>query len=271
MPNFTEANALEVPACRAGDRVIGSFVDAITLDGAIEKLILWATNRSSAYVCIANVHMLTSARNDDSLRSALDQSDMTLADGMPIAWALSAVMRQRQERITGPDLMWRYLKVAEEHGHRVFFYGSTVKTLNKLRSSLEAEFPKLLIAGTISPPFGALTEDEERRHADTINCAGTNIVFVGLGCPKQEKWMKRQKGRIAAPMVGVGAAFDYHSGNLRRAPNWMQRSGMEWLYRLYQEPRRLWRRYLTSNSVFVFLACGQLLASSGKTSKRGQQ
>jgi N-acetylglucosaminyldiphosphoundecaprenol N-acetyl-beta-D-mannosaminyltransferase len=156
--------------------------------------------------------------------------------------------------------MWKYLSVAQSNQQKVFFYGSTESTLRKLRDVLRAQFPRLQIAGIYSPPFRPLSAEEDAQIVQNINRSGANIVFVGLGCPKQEKWMADHRGRIHAVMLGVGAAFDYHAGVIKRAPLWWQRHGLEWLYRLLSEPRRLFKRYLITNTLFLIGFSRQLLS-----------
>jgi N-acetylglucosaminyldiphosphoundecaprenol N-acetyl-beta-D-mannosaminyltransferase len=190
--------------------------------------------------------------NDVEFKIAVNNADMATPDGAPIAWALRRLGHAAQERINGPDLMMKYLAEAERLGQTVFFYGSTESTLAKLRVELAKQFPTLRIGGTCSPPFRALTRAEDDQVVNMINESGANVVFVGLGCPKQEKWMADHRGRINAVMIGVGAAFDYHAGVIKRAPLWWQRNGLEWLYRLGSEPRRLFKRYMVTNTLFVF-------------------
>jgi len=177
---------------------------------------------------------------------------MALPDGAPVAWSLQQSGFPEQQRINGPDLMWRYMRVAEELGQSVYFYGSSEETLRQLRQSVARQFPTLRVAGMMSPPFRELSAEEDQAHVDAINRSGAHVVFVGLGCPKQEVWMAQHKGRVQGVMLGVGAAFDYHAGTLRRAPVWMQNHGLEWAYRLASEPRRLFKRYLVTNTTFVW-------------------
>ncbi|HZV97349.1 MAG TPA: WecB/TagA/CpsF family glycosyltransferase, partial [Methylophilaceae bacterium] len=164
-----------------------------------------------------------------------------------------------QERINGPDLMWKYCALAEQRRELIFFYGNTQETLDALVKKLKAAFPKLQIAGAYSPPFRTLTPQEDANIVTKINHSGARVVFVSLGCPKQELWMAEHRGRIHAVMIGVGAAFDYHAGTVKRAPLWMQRRGLEWLHRLCSEPRRLWKRYLVTNTLFMWGALWQLV------------
>ena len=236
---------------RDGAPVLGSFIDAVSWDDAVDRLVQWGGRRESRYVCICNVHSVVTATQDAEFRDVIEQADMATPDGAPVAWALRRAGYDTQERINGPDLMWKYLAEAERRGQVVFFYGGTEHTLEKLRQAMARAFPALKIGGLVSPPFRSLSAQEDQAYTDQINAAGTAVLFVGIGCPKQEKWMATHRGRVNAVMVGVGAAFDYHAGTIKRAPLWMQRSGLEWFHRLLSEPRRLWKRYLVTNSIFV--------------------
>lgn len=236
---------------RKGEAVLEAFIDALTWEDALQQITQWAGARESRYVCICNVHSVVTTTNDVEFKIAVNNADMATPDGAPVAWALRRLGHPAQERINGPDLMMKYLAEAERLGQSVFFYGSTEATLAQLRIALAARFPGLRIAGTHSPPFRPLTREEDDRIVDMINESGANAVFVGLGCPKQEKWMAEHRGRIRGVMIGVGAAFDYHAGVIKRAPLWWQRNGLEWLYRLGSEPRRLFKRYMVTNTLFV--------------------
>lgn len=232
-------------------RVLTVPIDVIDWRRAVGNLVLWGGSRKSAIVCICNVHMTVTAGQDDELARVLDLAEMVTPDGAPVAWALRQMGAVDQERINGPDLMWRYLAEAERLGQIVFFYGGMEETLQALKKSMLGAFPNLKIGGMVSPPFRTLTTEEDQGYVDQINAAGTAVLFVGLGCPKQEKWMQAHRGRVSAVMVGVGAAFDYHAGTIKRAPMWMQRYGLEWFHRLCSEPRRLWKRYLVTNTLFI--------------------
>ncbi|MCW7537296.1 WecB/TagA/CpsF family glycosyltransferase [Aquabacterium sp. A7-Y] len=248
--------------------VLGSPIDALSWSEAVGRLVDWGARRDSRYVCIVNVHSVVTATQDSEFRSVIDQADMSTPDGAPVAWALRHAGFSGQERINGPDLMWKYCAEAERLGQVVFFYGGTEQALEKLKQALQRAFPRLRIGGLVSPPFRALTAEEDQADVDRINAAGTAVLFVGMGCPKQEKWMAAHRGRVQAVMVGVGAAFDYHAGTIKRAPLWMQRSGLEWFYRLMSEPRRLWKRYLVTNSIFVMRMLPQVIA--GRAAPRGR-
>lgn len=203
--------------------------------------------------------MVTTTR-DPEFKIVINNADLSAPDGAPVAWALRHLGYASQQRISGPDLMWRYLSRAERLGQSVFFYGSTDATLEKLKTAVARQFPQLAVCGTCSPSFQMQSAEEDEAEVDAINRSGANVVFIGLGCPKQERWMAAHCGRIHAVMIGVGAAFDYHAGTIRRAPLWWQEHGLEWLYRLYSEPRRLFKRYLVTNTLFVIGIARQLLA-----------
>lgn len=236
---------------RNGHAVLEAFIDALSWDEAIGQITRWGAAGESRYVCICNVHSVVTTTRDVEFKVAVNNADMATPDGAPIAWVLRRLGHPGQERINGPDLMMKYLAEAERLDQAVFFYGSTEPTLQKMRVALARKFPLLRIAGMHSPPFRPLTREEDEAIVNMINASGANVVFVGLGCPKQEKWMYDHRGRVHAVMIGVGAAFDYHSGVVKRAPLWWQHNGLEWLYRLGSEPRRLFLRYLVTNTLFV--------------------
>jgi N-acetylglucosaminyldiphosphoundecaprenol N-acetyl-beta-D-mannosaminyltransferase len=246
---------------RKGEPVLEAFVDALSWDETIDQITQWGAAHESRYVCICNVHSVVTTTTDVEFKIAVNNADLATPDGAPIAWALRWLGHPKQQRINGPDLMMRYLAEAERLGQSVFFYGSTDTTLTKLRSALALQFPGLHVSGSYSPPFRQLTLEEDEGAVNMINDSGANVVFVGLGCPKQEKWMADHRGRVNAVMIGVGAAFDYHAGVVKRAPLWWQRNGLEWLYRLGSEPRRLFRRYMVTNTLFVVGFVRQILAS----------
>jgi N-acetylglucosaminyldiphosphoundecaprenol N-acetyl-beta-D-mannosaminyltransferase len=238
--------------------VLGVPIDVLSWDTAVARIAHWARERQSRIISICNVHVVVTAIQDAAFRRVIEDADMATADGMPVAWMLRRLGFAGQQRINGPDLMWKYCAHAAANGEAIFLYGSTPETLAILRTRLLAAFPALTIAGMIAPPFRPLTEAEDAEIVDTINRSGAGTVWVGLGCPKQEHWMAAHRGRINAVMVGVGAAFDWHAGTVKRAPLWMQHNGLEWLHRVASEPRRLWKRYLVTNMLFVIGAALQL-------------
>lgn len=211
-------------------------------------------------VNVCNVHSVMSARRDRDLAAALDAGDISTPDGMPLVWALRSFGFKAQTRVNGTALTEQALRHGLDRGWRHFFYGSTPETLELLRARLGETYPKLEIAGTYSPPFRALTAAERATVIATIMDSGTDIVWVGLGMPKQEKWMHDMRADLPGTiLVGVGAAFDFLAGTKPQAPAWMQRFGLEWLFRLATEPRRLWRRYLWNNPAYLVLWGMQLV------------
>lgn len=206
------------------------------------------------YICVSNVHTTVTAYEDPDYRQVQNGAVMALPDGGP----LSAYSRRcgfpQAQRVTGPDLMRRILEESAEHGWRHYFYGSTEQTLDALRGWIARRYPGAVIAGMYSPPFRPMTPEEDEEIVRKINETSPDFVWVGLGAPKQERWMAAHRGRVHALMLGVGAAFDYEAGNIRRAPEWMQKHSLEWLYRMMQDPRRLIGRYLNTNLKFLWWA-----------------
>ncbi len=242
---------MRVVAPKIGASVLGVHIDALTWDGAQARILSWARGHESRYVCICNVHSIVTGGRDADFHRVLNDSDLATPDGMPLVWWLRRAGFRNQARIEGPELMLRLCELAAREGISVFLYGGSESSLHLLQERMLVRFPELRIVGAISPPFRTLTPEEDAQISENINRSGAGLVFVGLGCPKQEAWMWRRRGQVHAVMIGVGAAFDFHAGRLQRAPCWMQRSGLEWLFRLISEPRRLWRRYLTTNTTFV--------------------
>jgi N-acetylglucosaminyldiphosphoundecaprenol N-acetyl-beta-D-mannosaminyltransferase len=238
--------------------VLGAQIDALSWAAAMSRLLGWAHARESRYVTICNVHVVVSASQDAAYRDIINGSDMATPDGAPVAWMLRRLGFVNQSRISGPDLMWALCERAANENLPIYCYGSTDATLALLEARLRAAFPALLITME-SPPFRALTAEEDAAAVARINASCAGIVFVGLGCPKQERWMADHRGRIHAVMIGVGAAFDFHAGTVTRAPTWMRNNGLEWLHRLASEPGRLWKRYLVTNTLFILGAARQLL------------
>lgn len=246
---------------RRGERVLAAFVNTVDWSLTLGRISDWAAQRRSRYICICNVHSVVMSSWDNEFGRVVNAADMATPDGAPVAWMLRRLGFAGQQRINGPDLMWKYCEQAQARGESVFFYGSTTATLNDLRVRLMQVFPRLMVTGMVSPPFRPLSAEEDTAMVERINDSGAGVVFVSLGCPKQEIWMAEHRGRVNAVMIGVGAAFDYHAGIIKRAPVWMQNAGLEWLHRLVSEPRRLWKRYLVTNTFFVLGVGWQLLRS----------
>lgn len=241
-----------MPATTQRVDILGVQVSAIDMDDALAALDRWISSRSRQYVCVTGVHGVMESQRNEALTAIHNQSGMTTPDGMPMVWCGRFAGARSMQRVYGPDLMLEACRNGVEHSWRMYFYGAAPGVPEKLAARLTAQFPGLSVVGTYSPPYRDLTDDEEMDIAAQINGTNPDIVWVGLSTPKQELWMSRMRPLIDAPvLVGVGAAFDIHAGNLRQAPAAMQQMGLEWLYRLFREPRRLWRRYLNNNPRFV--------------------
>ena len=261
IPSDSMTAHLEARIHRVTTTILDTRIDALSWEQLLGRIVRWAQAGQSRMICLCNVHSVVTAKHDAAMANALKRADLNLPDGAPIAW----LMRQRswpeQQRLSGPDLMWQLMREAEKLQLSVFLMGATPATLGRLIGVLSNAFPRLMIAGSLSPPFRPLNELEHRGFVDQINRSGASIVLIGLGCPKQEIWMAECGNAISAVMIGVGAAFDYHAGSLRRAPPVWQRIGLEWLYRLLQEPRRLARRYLLTNTLFLLALPAELWRS----------
>jgi N-acetylglucosaminyldiphosphoundecaprenol N-acetyl-beta-D-mannosaminyltransferase len=240
-------------------RILGMRVDATTYQHAAGEILRWGSLRESRYVCVATVNNVIEAYDHPAYREVMDGADLVTPDGMPLVWALRLLGVGGATRVYGPDLTPILCERAAALGIPVGFYGSAPEVLEDLTANLVRRYPALRVAYSYSPPFRPLTPDEDLRVIDSINRSGARLLFVGLGAPKQEQWMAAQKGRVEAVMLGVGAAFDFLAGRKRQAPKVLQRLGLEWLFRLLSEPRRLWRRYLYRNPRFVALFVAQLI------------
>lgn len=240
--------------------ILGVGVSAINMEMALRTIEEWIARQEPHYVCVTGVHGVMESWRDGELRRTHNAAGLVTPDGMPLVW-LSRFMGFRQvERVYGPDLMLAVCERSATRGYRQFFYGGAPGVAEKLASRLQSRFPGLQVAGFYSPPFRALTPEEDRTVAERINVAKPSILWVGLSTPKQERWMAEHVTRLNAPvLIGVGAAFDFHAGHKRQAPRWMQQGGLEWLFRLLMEPRRLWRRYLINNPWFLWLVLLQAL------------
>jgi len=230
----------------------------------VDNIALLALSAPSSYVCIANVHMLIEAHKDPAFAAVVNNADIVTPDGMPLAKGLKLLYQVNQDRVAGMDLLPHVLSLAEQKAIAVYFYGSTKETLTLVDAYCRKHFPGLKIAGLHSPPFRPLTTHEEEETIRNINLSGAKIVLVALGCPKQEKWMASMKNRINACMLGVGGALPVMAGLQKRAPLWIQKISMEWFYRLLQEPRRLFKRYAITNSIFLMLFFKELVKHKRK-------
>jgi N-acetylglucosaminyldiphosphoundecaprenol N-acetyl-beta-D-mannosaminyltransferase len=232
--------------------VLGVGISAIDMAQAVAEITRWVEEGEQHYVCVTGVHGVMEARRDPELRRIHNASGLTTPDGMPMVWAGHRAGARNMRRVYGPDLMLALSELAARRGWSSFFYGGGPGVPDLLAERLGARFPGLRVAGTWSPPFRPLTAEEDQAIVERINRSGADLVWVGLSTPKQERWMAAHAGRLEAKaLLGVGAAFDIHAGLLPQAPSWMQRLGLEWLYRLGREPKRLWRRYLHNNPRFV--------------------
>lgn len=247
---------------RDATNILGTRVDATSYLEATAQVVDWARKGESRYVCIANVHVVMEAYDSSAFQEQVNAADIVTPDGMPLVWELRRRSNPDQTRVYGPDLMLSTIEAAQRENVPVGLFGGKPEVLAELMTRLRTRFPTLNISYSFSPPFRSLEPDEEECIVDDINKSGARILFVGLGCPRQEMWMAEHAGKVHAVMLGVGAAFDFHAGTVRQAPNWMQNIGLEWAFRLSQEPRRLWRRYLYHNPRFLI---AQLSASVRKS------
>jgi N-acetylglucosaminyldiphosphoundecaprenol N-acetyl-beta-D-mannosaminyltransferase len=258
-PTSTPSSGIATSAASA-DAPLPPAVDVLGVPLALtdyERTIDWMdatiASRGRGYICVAAVHTVMACQEDDELRAAVLGSSLTVPDGQPLVWAMNALGHELPHRVYGPDLMAHYCERAALTGARMFLYGGRDQdALVQLGLNLRSKYPGLNIVGGYVPPFRPLTAEEEDAVVREINGSAADVVWVGIGVPKQEKWMASMRDRLETPvLVGVGAAFDFHAGLVPQAPDWMQSTGLEWLYRLAQEPRRLWRRYLRYNPRFV--------------------
>jgi len=240
--------------------ILGVGVNAINMTTALEVIEGWIVRQEPHYVCVTGVHGVMESQRDEGLRHIHNRAGLVTPDGMPLVWLSRLKGFRHVGRVYGPDLMLALCERSVAQGYRHFFYGGAEGVPEQLATVLQNRFPGLQVVGTFSPPFRPLTPEEDREVVRMINEANPDIVWVGLSTPKQERWMAEHIDRLTAPvLIGVGAAFDFHTGRKPQAPRWMQRSGLEWLFRLLTEPRRLWRRYLINNPLFIALVVLQAL------------
>jgi N-acetylglucosaminyldiphosphoundecaprenol N-acetyl-beta-D-mannosaminyltransferase len=247
--------------------VLGMRVDATSYDDASRRVMGWAREGRSSYVCVANVHMTMETFDSPGFREVVNGAELVTPDGKPLVWALQNLGVEGTSQVRGADLVECVMERAAKEGVPIGLYGGTPESLEDFVSVMKARFPDVRIACQISPPFRPLTPEEDRAVTEEIASSGARVLFVGIGCPKQERWMAEHRGRIPAVMLGVGAAFDFHSGRISQAPRWMQSAGLEWAYRLAKDPRRLWKRYAKHNPRFVGLFLLQLFELGHPTRK----
>lgn len=242
-------------------KLISSPVTALPFEAQINMMLEWASNYASKVVCVANVHMLMEAYWHPDLSSVLENADLVTPDGMPLVWMMKLMGVPEQDRIAGMDILLALCQLAQLQNIRIFFLGSEAMILQKMRIKLEDNFPNLQIAGMEPLPFRPLTPTEDDAIMQKIHESKAQVVLVSLGCPKQEYWMNEHKGKIQAVMIGLGGVFPVLAGIHKRPPLWIRNAGLEWLYRLIQEPQRLWSRYGKTIPPFIWLASKQLLTS----------
>jgi N-acetylglucosaminyldiphosphoundecaprenol N-acetyl-beta-D-mannosaminyltransferase len=231
-------------------QVIGLPVTVGTKTTVCEEIMRLARRGESSQVCVANVHMLVEARRDAALRRVLERASLVVSDGMPLVWQLRRHGFAHAEQVRGPDLMISLCEAAAAEGLPVYFYGGDQSLMEALTDALRRRLPQIRIAGAEAAPLLPRQPEPDDATIERIRRSGARLVFVGLGCPKQEFWMQAHRARLDAVLVGVGQAFAIAAGSLPEAPVWMRRSGLEWLFRVASEPRRLWRRYLVTNTMF---------------------
>ena len=239
--------------------ILNMRVDVTNYPDASSRIIHWADQGKSGYVCAANVHMVMETHDDPSFNHIVNNADLVTPDGMPLVWALRMMGVEHATRVYGPDLTLHVCEAAAKNNISIGLYGGTEESLVDFERFLMERYPGIRIACKIAPPFRPLTPEEDAHYTEMINASGVQVLFVGIGCPKQEKWMAEHKSTIQAIMLGVGAAFDFHTGRVKQAPAWMQKMGMEWFFRLMMEPQRLWKRYFKHNPRFAYLLAMQLI------------
>lgn len=242
--------------------------DVVTRDSATEKIVRLAREKKGGYVCFSTVHMMMESYDDAEFAAKVNAADLIVTDGMPIVWMQKLQGAGKATRVRANDLMIHLCETAAQNDLTVGFYGGRQEVIDSISERAKKEMPNLRVVYAYSPPFRALTMEEDAQITSEINRAAPDLLFMGLGCPKQENWMAAHRDRVKAVMLGVGASFDFYAGNVRESPEWMGNLGLEWLFRLTQEPKRLWRRYVILNPRFVGLATMQLLGLKKFEEKR---
>ena len=240
--------------------ILGVGISPITMQDALDRISTWIENGARQYVSVCVVHTIMECQYSETMRRAVNGAGMATPDGMPLVWLGKWKSQFKVSRVYGPDLMLALCQLSITRGYSHYFYGGASGVPELLAQKLTHRFPGLKIAGTYSPPFRPLTPEEDAHIIEQINQSKPDIVWVGLGTPKQDLWMAAHRQQLTAPvLIGVGAAFDFHTGRIPQAPTWMQQAGLEWLFRLWQEPKRLWYRYLVYNPLFVLSILAQIL------------
>lgn len=253
------SKSIKVDRDLSAQNVIGFPVSTLSFDEQTNTIVQWAQARLSKVVCVSNVHMLMEGHWRSNFAQVLLSADILTPDGMPLVWMISWMKRRAQDRVAGMELMQALCQQAELAGVSLFLLGSTPEMLAKIQQQLLGDFPNLKVSGMLSPPFRPLSEEENAAIAHTINNSQAGLVFVSLGCPKQEFWMHSHREQVSAVMVGLGGAFSVYAGVKQWAPEWVRSLGLEWLYRLMQEPGRLWKRYAVTIPPFLWLAFKQVV------------
>jgi len=255
------SEVFELRPLRESYTVLGVRVDAVQIPEVVARMEEWIARRDGCrYIAVTGMHGVMEAQHDGEFKVILDSAGLVVADGMPLVWIGRRHGFQVWRRVYGPELMETFCKETAKKGYRHFFYGGAPGVGEELASRFVSRFPALVVAGTYSPPFRALTREEDGELIQAIEGAKADVVWVGLSTPKQERWMFEHRERLNVPiLVGVGAAFDFHTGRIAQAPTWMRERGFEWLFRLTMEPRRLWRRYLVYGAEFAVRVSLELL------------
>lgn len=253
--NNQKIDKTNIPACN----ILGVKIAAVDMEWTVNYLKKHINDLSGNYICVSNVHTTVTSYEDPNYCAIQNGGILALPDGGPLSTVGRKLGHKNMARVTGPSLMGEIFGISNDNGYRHYFYGSTVENLEKLFQKLQEGYPGIEIVGMYSPPFRPMTEEEDQIIINNINDTNPDFVWIGLGAPKQEKWMSEHQGRVKGLMVGVGAGFEYYAGNIKRAPNWMQKSNLEWFYRLIQEPRKLFKRYMKTNFKFMYLVSREMI------------
>jgi N-acetylglucosaminyldiphosphoundecaprenol N-acetyl-beta-D-mannosaminyltransferase len=245
-------------------RVVSLFPNVVSHESAIEQINALVKAGNGGYVCFSTVHMVMESHDNRDYGGRVNGADMIIPDGMPLVWMQKLQGAKDANRVRANDLMIMLCAYAEKNGLTVGFYGGQQTVIDAILKRAKIDFPNLKISYAYSPPFRPLTDEEDAEITREINRKKPDLLFMGLGCPKQENWMAAHKNKVDTVMLGVGASFDFYAGNVKESPEWLGRLGLEWLFRLTQEPKRLWRRYLILNPRFVWLAARQLIKSQNR-------